>query len=348
MKSNLSFKEKYNAIGKNSTFDGFFVTCVMTTGIFCKPSCRARKPKSVNVVFCETPEQAIKNGFRPCKICKPMDFEGEAPSYIKEIISELHDNPYLKIKDYDLRKRNIEPNKIRRWFKSNHNITFHAYQRMLRINKAYNQIKGGNSVTQTAFGLGYDSLSGFNESWKSIFGKSPKDTRDKTIINIIRFSTKIGPMFACATTKGICLLDFTDRRMLETEFKDLCNRLNAVILPGENKYLDFVQTQVAEYLDGKRKVFDISLDAQGTDFQKSVWKILLQIPYGETRSYKEQAIIIGNPQAVRAVASANGYNKISLIIPCHRVIGSDGSLTGYGGGLGRKKWLLDLEKKHSK
>jgi AraC family transcriptional regulator of adaptative response/methylated-DNA-[protein]-cysteine methyltransferase len=344
MKSDLFFEKKYNAIKRDSLYDGVFVTGVTTTGIFCKPSCRARKPKAENVIFYDTPELAIKNGFRPCKICKPMDLDGEAPDYVKNIISELLENPYLKIKDYDLRQRNIEPDKIRRWFKKNHNMTFHAYQRMLRINNAYNLIKGGNSVTDTAFGLGYDSLSGFNESWKSVFGKAPKDTKDKTVINIIRFGTKIGPMFACATEEGICLLEFTDRRMLETEFKDLCKRLDAVILPGENKYLDSVQIQVAEYMDGRRKKFDIRLDTPGTEFQKSVWKILQLIPYGETWSYKQQAIKLGKPKAVRAVARANGYNRIAFIIPCHRVIGSDGNLTGYGGGISRKKWLLDLEK----
>ena len=133
----------------------------------------------------------------------------------------------------------------------------------------------------------------------------------------------------------------TDRRMLETEFHDLCKRLDAVILPGENRYLDVVQIQVAEYLDGQRKRFDIPLDAPGTEFQQSVWKILQQIPYGETWSYTQQAIQLGQPGAVRAVARANGYNRIAFIIPCHRVIGSNGNLTG---GIGRKKWLLDLEK----
>jgi AraC family transcriptional regulator of adaptative response/methylated-DNA-[protein]-cysteine methyltransferase len=151
-------------------------------------------------------------------------------------------------------------------------------------------------------------------------------------------------MFACASTKGICLLDFTDRRMLETEFKDLCKRLNAVILPGENPHLDHVQSEIQEYFSGKRKKFTVPLHTPGTEFQESVWRILQEIPYGEMRSYKQQAILIGNPKAIRAVASANGHNRIGIIIPCHRVIGSDGSLTGYGGGLHRKKWLLDFEK----
>jgi len=278
---------------------------------------------------------------------KPNDIEGEAPDYIKNIIHELQENPYIRIKDFDLRQRGIEPSEIRRWFKKHHNMTFHSYQRMLRINNAYNQIKGGNSVTDTAFGLGYESLSGFNEGCQVIFGKPPKNIKEKNVINIIRFTTQLGPMFACATDKGICLLEFTDRRMLETEFQDLCKRLNAVILPGKNKYLDLVQIQVLEYFDGKRKDFAIPLHTPGTEFQQSVWKVLRQIPYGETWSYKEQAIKLNKPKAVRAVATANGYNRIAFIIPCHRVIGSDGNLTGYGGGLGRKKWLLQLERRNS-
>lgn len=348
MKVELSFEEKYNAIGKKeSLYEGVFVTAVTTTGIFCRPSCRARKPKAENVIFYHTAQQAIQNGFRPCKICKPMEQEGETPDYIKEIIHELQENPYLKIKDCDLRQRGVAPSQIRRWFKKSHNMTFHSYQRMLRINEAYNQIKGGNSVTNTAFGLGYESLSGFNEGYRNIFGQSPSNTKEKNVINVIRFSTVLGPIFACATDKGLCLLEFTDRRMLETEFQDLCKRLDAVILPGKNKYLDQVQTEVSEYMEGNRKHFTIPLHTPGTEFQQSVWEMLQQIPYGETWSYQQQAIKLNKPKAVRAVGTANGHNRIAVIVPCHRVIGSNGDLTGYGGGLGRKKWLLELEKLNS-
>jgi len=344
----LTFFEKYNVIGgKDALYEGIFVTAVKTTGIFCRPSCRARKPKSDNVVFYDTPEEALQNGFRPCKVCNPMEKLGETPDFIKGIIKELHQNPYSRIKDHDLRQRGIEPSWIRRWFKKHHNMTFQTYQRMLRINSAFNYIKEGETVTNSAFDSGFESLSGFNESYHSIFGEPPTSANEKSVLNIVRFTTPISPMFACASNKGVCLLDFTDRRMLETEFKDLCKRLHAVILPGESPHLDQVQSEIQEYFSGKRKKFTVPLHAPGTDFQKSVWKILQEIPYGETRSYKQQAISLGNPNAVRAVASANGHNRISIIIPCHRVIGSDGSLTGYGGGLHRKKWLIDFEKAHS-
>lgn len=201
--------------------------------------------------------------------------------------------------------------------------------------------------SDSAFGSGYDSLSGFNRSYRSIIGNSVTKSNEKSIINLVRFTTPIGPMFSCATNRGICLLDFTDRKMLETEFKDLCKRLNAVILPGDNPYLEQVQAELSEYFSGKRKVFTVPLHTPGTDFQQSVWKILQDIPYGKVRSYKQQAIAINNPKAIRAVASANAHNRVSIIIPCHRVIGSDGQLVGYGGGLHRKKWLLEFEDSNS-
>jgi len=344
MTHQLTFHDKYNVIGKQDTrYEGIFITAVKTTGIFCRPSCRAKKPKAENIIFFDSAQEALQNGFRPCKVCKPMEKMDETPKYVINIINELHENPYLRIKDHDLRKRGIEPSHIRRWFKKHHNMTFHTYQRMLRINAAFNSIKKGETVTNAAFDSGYNSLSGFNEGYRSIFGNSATDSNEINIINIVRFTTPIGPMFACATSQGVCLLDFTDRRMLETEFKDLCKRLNAVILPGINPHLEHVQFELGEYFLGKRRKFTVPLHTPGTDFQQSVWKILQDIPYGETRTYKQQAIAIGNPKAVRAVAGANGQNRVGIIIPCHRVIGSDGSLVGYGGGLHRKKWLLDLE-----
>jgi len=213
----------------------------------------------------------------------------------------------------------------------------------LTFQEKYN-VSSGNSITDSSFDSGYEPLSGFNDSYRSVFGDLPTNTNNKVVLNIVRFTSPIGSMFACASKKGLCLLEFTDRRMLETEFKDLRKRLNAVILPGENYHLDLVQLEMREYFEGKRKTFTVPLDTPGTEFRQSVWKILQEIPYGETRSYKQQAIALGKPKAVRALASANGHNRIAVIIPCHRVIGSDGSLTGYGGGLHRKKWLLDLER----
>jgi AraC family transcriptional regulator of adaptative response/methylated-DNA-[protein]-cysteine methyltransferase len=167
------------------------------------------------------------------------------------------------------------------------------------------------------------------------------------MIKITDIETPLGEMVAGATDEGICLLEFNDRRMLPSEYRDLVRLLKTEMEDGENKHLKLLKRQLKEYFEGKRKEFSIPLVYPGTEFQQAVWKELRSIPFGSTRSYQEQAIALNRPGSVRAVANANGMNRISIVIPCHRVIGSDGRLTGYGGGLRRKKWLLDHERKYS-
>ncbi|NOY85595.1 MAG: methylated-DNA--[protein]-cysteine S-methyltransferase [Nitrospirae bacterium] len=348
LEQTLSFQEKYDAIGKENThFEGVFFTAVKTTGIFCRPTCRARKPKIENVIFYDTTQEALQNGYRPCKVCKPMEPLNETPGEIKRLIKDLHQNPDLRITDQDLRTRGIVPSQIRRWFKSHHHMTFQTYQRMLRLNSVFTRIQSGEGITASAFESGYESLSTFNESYRTVFGEPPSKTRQKSVLNFLRFTTPLGTMFACASNRGLCLLEFTDRKILETELKDLCKQLKAIMLPGENPYLTRVQQEIQTYFSGLLKNFTVPLHLSGTAFQKSVWQKLQEIPYGKTHSYKKQAIALGKPKAIRAVASANGHNRIGIIIPCHRIVGSDGSLKGYGGGLHRKQWLLDFEKKQS-
>jgi AraC family transcriptional regulator of adaptative response/methylated-DNA-[protein]-cysteine methyltransferase len=167
------------------------------------------------------------------------------------------------------------------------------------------------------------------------------------MIKLTKINTPLGEMVAGATDEGICLLEFSDRRMLSTEYKDLKRLLKTTFEDGQNRHLKALKKQLNEYLEGKRKEFDVHLITPGTEFQQAVWQELQSIPFGTTRSYQEQAIALNKPDSIRAVANANGMNRISIVIPCHRVIGSDGRLTGYGGGLKRKKWLLDHEKKYS-
>lgn len=336
----------YQAIvEKNPSFEGVFYTAVKTTGIFCRPTCTARKPKKENVEFFSTSKEAILHGYRPCKVCNPLDKLNETPEYIKAILKELGENPSIKFKDWDLTKRGIEPSKIRRWFLKNHGITFQAYQRLSRINSAFKKIQSGETVTSTAYDMGYESLSGFGDSFKTIFGVSPVKSKTERVIDITRLETPLGTMIACAVNEGICLLEFTDRKMLETELKSLARILNAIIIQGNNKHFELLEKELNEYFEGKRKSFTVPLFSPGTAFQNIIWEKLKTIPYGSVRTYKEQAMAINKPEAVRAVANANGMNRISILIPCHRVIGSDGELTGYGGGIWRKKKLLELEGK---
>lgn len=166
----------------------------------------------------------------------------------------------------------------------------------------------------------------------------------KQIIHTTTIDTPLGIMLAGATEDGVCMLEYTDEERINREYKELTKLLDAEVIEGENRHFSKLRQQLNEYFDGKRKVFDIPLVIPGTQFQQEVWQELQKIPYGSTRSYKEQSMAINKLDAIRAVAGANGANRIAIIIPCHRVIGEDGSLTGYGGGLWRKKWLLDLEK----
>ncbi|KRD11603.1 XRE family transcriptional regulator [Flavobacterium sp. Root901] len=331
------------AINKDSSFEGVFFTAVKTTGIFCRPTCTARKPKRENVEFFTNSKEAILKGYRPCKVCFPLEKLNETPDFIKEILRQLSENPSFKFKDSDLLKRGIEPSKMRRWFLKNHGITFHSYQRMFRINSAFKKIKKGENITSAAFDSGYESLSGFNDSFKAVFGVSPKNSKTKNVIDLKRIETPLGTMYACAVKEGICLLEFTDRKMLETELKSLSKNLKATIVQGENEHFEVLEIQLKEYFEGNRKYFTIPIFSPGSDFQNKVWKALCDIPYGDVKSYKEQSAAICKPEAVRAVANANGMNRISILIPCHRVVGSNGELTGYGGGLWRKKWLLEFE-----
>lgn len=342
---NLSSETMYEAsLQKNSEFEGVFWMGVKTTGIFCRPTCTARKPKFENVEFFYDTKSAILKGYRPCKVCKPLENLNETPKYIQEILQELIENPTQKFKDYDLVKRGIEPATMRRWFQKNHGMTFQSFQRMFRLNTAFKKLQQGENVIETAYDSGFESLSGFSESFKNIFGVSPKNSKNQHIIDLKRIETPLGTMYAAATKEGICMLEFTDRKMLETEFKDLAKSLNANIVLGENPHFKVLETELIEYFEGKRSEFIVPLNPVGSSFQKSVWEVLRKIPFGETWSYRKQAEVLGDVKKVRAVANANGMNKISIIIPCHRVIGSDGTLTGYGGGIWRKQKLLELEK----
>ena len=341
--------EKYIAlIEKNADFDGAFFAAVKTTGIFCRTTCTARKPKRENVCFYDSIQDALSAGYRPCKICRPMESANQIPKEIADLLAEAQENPQFRITEWELRQRGFDPNTLRRWFQKHYGMTFQAFCRMSRINAAFGAIKDGNSVLDAALGSGYSSASGFAAAFDKIIGTAPGKAgkEPKNVLVYQRFDAPLGPMIAVANESGLCLLEFGDRRMLESEFSDLQKRLGAVLLPGKNEFTEAAIKQLLEYFAGERKTFSVPLHAPGTAFQQRVWAALREIPYGETRSYGEIAAAMSNPGAVRAVGTANGMNRIAIMIPCHRVIGADGTLTGYGGGLWRKDWLLKHERAH--
>jgi AraC family transcriptional regulator of adaptative response/methylated-DNA-[protein]-cysteine methyltransferase len=330
-------------VEKDPAFDGLFYTGVTTTGVFCRPTCTARKPRRENVVFFPTAREALLAGYRPCRVCRPVEPPGAMPEPVRTLLAEVEADPGLRLRDSDLRDRGIDPTALRRWFKKNHGLTFQGYVRALRIVAAFGRIRHGETATAAAFDHGWESLSAFGDAFRKVMGTPPTQLRGP-VIAMTRIETPLGPMLAGASDEGICLLEFVDRRMIETQLTKLQRLLGGNLVPGTSKHFDRLAGELQRYFAGELQRFESPLDMRGTEFQRRVWSGLLSIPYGQTRSYSEQATLIGAPNAVRAVARANGDNRIAIIVPCHRVVGADGSLTGYGGGLWRKRWLLDLER----
>ena len=332
-------------VEKDAAYDGLFFAGVTTTGIFCRSVCTARKPKREHVVFFPEAREALLAGYRPCKVCRPMEPPDAAPEAVRSLLTDLAADPTLRLRDADLRARDIEPAGLRRWFKRHHGMTFQGYQRALRLGVAFGQLKQGESATTAAFETGWESLSGFGEAFKAMTGQSPSRAGGP-LIAVARLETPLGPMLGGATAEGVCLLEFVDRRMIETQITRLKRGFRAVLVPGQSPLLDRLAQELERYFGGTLREFTVPLTLKGTPFQERVWEQLRTIPYGATRSYAEQAKRLDMQTAVRAVARANGDNRIAIVVPCHRVVGSDGSLTGYGGGLWRKRWLLDHERKH--
>lgn len=327
----------------DGTFDGVFWTAVRTTGIFCRPTCPARKPSPHNVEFYDSTRAALEAGFRPCRRCRPLEPAGTAPPWLRPLLRDLEEEPSRRWTDRDLRERGLSPERVRRWFRRNHGMTFHAYSRARRLGEAIGRIRQGEDVSRTAFAQGYESLSGFQDAFRKLLGTPPTGVESDRVVRVTRLLTPLGPMLVGGTEDALCLLEFIDRRMLETQLQRVQKRLNTVLVPGSNAVTEAMGRELTAYFDRSLTEFTVPLHAPGTDFQTAVWAALIDIPYGTTTSYGEIARRIGRPTAVRAVARANGDNRIAIVIPCHRVIGADGTLTGYGGGLWRKKRLLELE-----
>ncbi|MFC6345775.1 bifunctional transcriptional activator/DNA repair enzyme AdaA [Vagococcus carniphilus] len=337
-------QEYYEAlVKKDSTYDGIFFAGIKTTGIFCHPTCTARKPKFENCQFYLTAEEALLAGFRPCKICHPMSFPHDIPEEVKQLVTAVEEHPEKRWQESDFRELGLHSATARRKFKTVYGMTFVQYARSRRMGLAFKEIENGGKVIDQQVATGYESASGFNDAFTKIMGNPAKKTAIK-VLNANFISTPIGQMMSISDEEYIYLLEFADRRGLEREIERLRLKLNARIIPGQNKTNELLEQQLGEYFKKERTTFDVPLFRMGTPFQKKVWQILEEIPKGEVWSYKDIAEKLGNKNKVRAVGNANGANQLAIIIPCHRVIKTNGELGGYGGGLERKKYLLALEK----
>jgi len=330
-------------LDRDPAFEGVFYAGVVTTGVFCRPTCGARKPRPDNVRFFPSPGEALHAGFRPCRICRPLEKERRAPSLVTRLLAQAEKDPTTRLTDKDLAARGIDPSTARRQFLRWYGMTFQAYQRARRVGLALRDLGKGGTVASVHAKRGFASSGGFRKAFGKLFGAPPRGVDPRELLLATRIATPLGTMVAVAGQEGLYLLEFVDRRALEREIQLLRRATKRVVVPGRNRHLDAVRKQLGEYFRGAREAFDLPLVTAGTPFQKAVWDALREIPSGATRSYADIARAVGAPAAVRAVGRANGLNRIAIVIPCHRVIGSDGALTGYGGGLWRKRRLLDLE-----
>jgi AraC family transcriptional regulator of adaptative response/methylated-DNA-[protein]-cysteine methyltransferase len=327
---------------KDQSYDGIFFLAVRTTGVFCRPSCPARKPLPRNVDYFSSAREAMFAGYRPCKRCRPLDTAGQPPEWVTRALS-LADGSETRFKDSELRRAGLDPFRVRRYFQKHYGMTFQAYCRAHRMGDALHQLRQGADLDDIALGNGYESHSGFRDAFMRTFGRPPGASRGLDSIVVSWIESPLGPIVAAANDRGLCLLEFTDRRMLETQFQTLKKVFTSAIVPGENAHLEKLREQLSAYFSGGLREFEIPLVFPGTPFQVRVWNELLRIPYGKTCSYEELAKSIGSESGQRAVGHANGTNRIAIVIPCHRVVNKDGKLGGYGGGLWRKQHLLELE-----
>lgn len=328
--------------GGDSAYDGIFFAAVRTTAVFCRPSCRARKPRPENLEFFGAARDAMREGYRPCLRCRPLEV-GAVPEWARKLLAAVEREPARRFRDADLRSLGIEPARARRWFLKRYGLTFQAFSRGRRLSGTLVALRHGRSIDAAVADGGYSSHSGFREAFSKSFETPPGRARSLEAVTLAWMETPLGPMVAGATKEGICLLEFTDRRALERELASLRRLLGLPVVAGETAMIRLLRTELADYFRGKRRAFTVPPALVGAPFEREVWSELLKIPWGETRSYEDLASAIGRPAACRAVGSANGRNRIAILVPCHRVVRKDGTLGGYGGGLWRKQRLLEIE-----
>lgn len=328
-------------LGRDASWDGRAFVGVTSTGIFCRLSCPARKPKRENCQFYDTPAQCLEAGFRPCKRCKPLE-HGMEP-LVADLAAMLSANPDRRWSEADVIAMGHDPSTVRRAFKRQLGVTFLELARMRRLQEGFTALEQGDSVIEAQLSANFDSASGFRTAVARLLGLAPGAFKDSAPLRAAPIGTPLGPMIAVCDAHSLHLLEFMDRKALSTELKRLAQDTPGGLGFGRFTPHDQINSELDRYFAGDAVAFETPLTLHGSAFTRSVWRALRDIPAGETRSYGSLAEILGRPTASRAVARANGQNQIAIVIPCHRVIGADGSLTGYGGGLHRKRALIALE-----
>jgi AraC family transcriptional regulator of adaptative response/methylated-DNA-[protein]-cysteine methyltransferase len=340
----LTEKEMATAWGhRDASYDGIFCIGVKTTGVFCRPSCPSR-PKREHLEFFRGAGEAVRAGYRPCKRCQPELASGQPPEWVANLMRRVAESAEERLSARHLRALGVPPERARRWFQKHYGTTFAAWHRGLRLSRAFTQIRKGEHIDEVILGNGFESHSGFRTAFTRTFGQVPGTAATGDCLRVSWLNTPLGPMLAAASDRGVCQLEFADRRGLEKSQVEMRRRFGLPVVPGINDYLVRLRQEMQDYFSGTRRDFTVPVVLRGTEFQERVWRELQRIPFGRTASYETIAKKIGSPSSVRAVARANGTNRLYLLVPCHRVIAKDGALSGYGGGVWRKRLLLELER----
>ncbi|MBD9374178.1 bifunctional transcriptional activator/DNA repair protein Ada [Rhizobium sp. ARZ01] len=332
-------------ISRSDAYEGRAYVCVTTTGVFCRLTCPARKPLKQNTFFCSSIGTCMAAGFRPCLRCRPMDGVRGRDETVDLLLSALERQPERRWSEDDIVALGLDPSTVRRAFKRTIGTTFLDYARHRRLGLAARHLSGGGRVIEAQFEAGYESPSGFRAAFARLLGKAPAMSSGNDLLFADWTETPLGPMVVVGDQTHLHLLEFHDRKALPAELRSLQAKTKASVVPGRSPPIEQMERELTAYFSGESAEFKTPLALNGSDFEKKVWRALLEIPVGETRSYGDIARKVDTIDSVRAVARANGTNRIAIVVPCHRCIGADGSLTGYGGGLWRKQWLLRHEAK---
>ena len=340
-------EERWQAVKRrDAAFDGKFLFAVRTTGIYCRPSCASRPAKRENVTFFETGAQAEKAGYRACKRCRPNEIgapdpQMEAVKRACERIEQAEEAPKLA----ELAtSAGLSPYHFHRVFKAITGVTPKAYAAERRARRAADKLRTAETVTEAIYDAGFNSSSRFYENTDARLGMTPGAVRRGGAGTVIRFAVgeaSLGAVLVAATDKGVCAILLGDDP--DALVRDLQDRFPQAEFEGDDPSFERTVAEVVGLVEAPGHRLDLPLDIRGTAFQQRVWAALQAIPPGQTATYTEIARAIGQPKAVRAVAQACGANPLAIAIPCHRVVRSDGDLSGYRWGVERKRKLIDRE-----
>ena len=338
----------YNAlVARSDAYEGRAYVGVTSTGIFCRLNCPAPNPKPENCTFFENPGDCIAAGFRPCKRCHPLAPVARLDPLVDQMLKAFDADPMRRWSETCVAAMGFDPSTVRRAFKRHFGMTFLEMARHRRLRHSAEVLAKGDKVVEAQLSAGFESPSAFRAAFAKLMGRAPGEFAENALLRASWIDTPIGAMVTICDATQVHLLEFPERKGLAREVQQLFQFSKGQLGFGRFALTDRVQAQLTEFFAGRRRKFELPLALHGTDFSKTVWRALQDIPAGQTRSYAQLAQSIARPTAMRAVARANGANQIAIVLPCHRVIGADGTLTGYAGGLWRKQKLIELERAYA-